>query len=71
MLGIISTAGFGLVAILLLFVDATALGWRLFYIVALVPLGVVAYLRRNLRETWAFGAAAAAARLQQSWWPRS
>ena len=28
--GIISTAGFGLVAILLLFVDATALGWRLF-----------------------------------------
>ena len=70
LLGIISTAGFGLVAILLLFVDATPLGWRLFYVVALVPLGVVAYLRRNLRETRAFGAAAAAARLQQSWWPR-
>jgi putative MFS transporter len=70
LLGIISTAGFGLVAILLLFVDATPLGWRLFYVVALLPLGVVAYLRRNLRETRAFGAAAAAARLQRSWWPR-
>lgn len=70
LLGIISTAGFGLVAILLLFVDSTPLGWRLFYVVALVPLAVVAYLRRNLRETRAFGAAAAAARVQQTWWPR-
>lgn len=69
LLGVISTAGFGLVAILLLFVDSTSLGWRLFYVVALLPLGVVTYLRRNLRETSAFDSAAANARLQRSWWP--
>ena len=58
MLGIISTAGFGLVAVLLLAVDSTPLGWRLFYVVALAPLLVVIYLRRNLSETTAFSVAA-------------
>ena len=70
LLGIISMTGFGLVAALLLAADATPLGWRLFYVVALVPLGVVMYLRRNLRETEAFGVAAAGERLQQTWIPR-
>ena len=70
MLGIISTAGFGLVALLLLAVDSTPLGWRLFYVVALVPLAVVIYLRRNLNETKAYTVAAAADRVRQPWWPR-
>ena len=69
MLGIISNAGFGLVALLLLVVDSTPLGWRLFYVVALVPLGVVVYLRRNLGETTAFAAAARGGRVAQPWWP--
>ena len=69
MLGIISTAGFGLVAILLLLVDQTPLGWRLFYLVALVPLAVVIYLRRNLSETRAYALAAATDRVHRSWWP--
>ena len=69
MLGIISTAGFGLVALLLLAVDSTPLGWRLFYVVALVPLAVVIYLRRNLAETKAYAVAAAADRVRQPWWP--
>lgn len=69
MLGIISTAGFGLVALLLLAVDHTPLGWRLFYIAALVPLGVVIYLRRNLSETTAYQVAAGHNRVQQPWWP--
>lgn len=70
LLGILSTGGFGLVALLLLVADATPLGWRIFYVTALVPLGVVAVLRRRLRETRAFGVANAEARLQQTWWPR-
>ena len=70
MLGIISTAGFGLVALLLLAVDSTPLGWRLFYVVALVPLAVVIYLRRNLAETRAYAVAAAADRVRQPWWPQ-
>ena len=70
MLGIISTAGFGLVAILLLGADSTPLGWRLFYVVALVPLAVVIYLRRNLAETQAFAVAVAADRVRQPWWPQ-
>ena len=70
MLGIISTAGFGLVALLLLAVDSTPLGWRLFYVVALVPLAIVIYLRRNLAETRAYAVAAAADRVRQPWWPQ-
>jgi MFS family permease len=42
----------------------------LFYVVALVPLAIVTYLRRNLKETRAFGAAMALARVQHSWWPQ-
>jgi MFS family permease len=69
-LGVISGIGFGAVAGLLLLVPHTPLGWRLFYIVALVPLLLVAYLRRNLRETRAFIVARAEHRLQPSFWPR-
>ena len=69
MLGIISTAGFGLVALLLLVVDSTPLGWRLFYVVALVPLAVVIYLRRNLSETAAYQVAAQHGRVARPWWP--
>jgi MFS family permease len=70
MLGIISTGGFGLVALLLLAVDSTPLGWRLFYVVALVPLAVVVYLRRNLAETRAYALAAQQERVHRSWWPQ-
>ena len=69
-LGVISGIGFGLVAALLLLVPHTPLGWRLFYVVALVPLILVAYLRRNLRETRAFSVARAEHRLQTTFWPR-
>ena len=69
LLGILSTTGFGLVALLLLVVDSTPLGWRLFYVVALVPLAVVVYLRRNLSETKAYGVARATSRVQAAWWP--
>ena len=69
MLGVISTAGFGLVALLLLVVDETPLGWRLFYVVALLPLAVVVYLRRNLAETTAFTVAAGSGRVSTPWWP--
>ena len=69
MLGIISTAGFGLVALLLLAVDSTPLGWRLFYVVALLPLVVVIYLRRNLAETTAYAVAAGTGRVAKPWWP--
>jgi putative MFS transporter len=69
LLGIISMSGFGMVALLLLAVDATPLGWRIFYVAALVPLGVVAYLRRNLRETSAFAVADTEARLQRTLLP--
>lgn len=70
LLGVLSTAGFGLVALLMLVVDRTPLGWRLFYVVALVPLAVVIYLRRNLAETQAYTLAAAQQRVRQPWWPQ-
>ena len=69
LLGILSTTGFGLVALLLLAVDSTPLGWRLFYVVALLPLAVVVYLRRNLGETQAYVVADRAERVQRSWVP--
>lgn len=69
MLGIISTTGFGLVALLLLVVDSTPLGWRLFYVVALLPLAVVIYLRRNLSETTAFAVATQRGSVRRPWWP--
>jgi MFS family permease len=69
-LGIISGLGYGAVAGLLLVVPLTPLDWRLFYIVALLPLGVAAYLRRQLPETRAFVTAKAENRLQTTLWPR-
>ncbi|HET7651982.1 MAG TPA: MFS transporter [Acidimicrobiales bacterium] len=69
MLGIIAMAGFGLVALMLLVVPATPLGWRVLYVAALPPLLVVAWLRRSLRETTAFEVAAADDRVQSSFWP--
>jgi MFS family permease len=69
-LGIISGLGYGAVAGLLLLVPLTPLDWRLFYIVALVPLGIAAYLRRHLPETRAYQVAQAQHRVQTTLWPR-
>lgn len=69
-LGVLSGIGFGAAGVMLLAVPHTPLDWRLLYLVALVPLGVVAYLRRNLRETTAFVTARGEGRLQKSFWPR-
>jgi len=69
-LGWLSTTGPGAVALLLLLVPLTPLGWRLFYVFALVPLVVVAWLRRRLRETAAFRVAAERERIQIAFWPR-
>lgn len=70
LLGWIATVGPGAVAVLILVVDRTPLGWRIFYVFALVPLAIVAWLRRRLRETRAFEVAAAERRLQVSLLPR-
>ena len=69
-LGVVSGAGFGAVGGLIVLVPLTSLGWRLFYLVSLIPLGIVVYLRRNLRETRAFETARGEHRLQTSFWPR-
>jgi MFS family permease len=69
-LGVAAGAGFGAVGLLMLLIPLTALGWRLFYLFALIPLMIVVYLRRNLRETRAFVAARDEHRLQSSFWPR-
>ena len=69
-LGIISGLGYGAVAGLLLVAPLTPLDWRLFYVVALAPLGVAAVLRRRLPETRAFRTARAQSRVQTSLWPR-
>jgi MFS family permease len=69
-LGIISGIGYGAVAGMLLLIPLTPLDWRLFYLVALVPLGIAAFLRRGLPETRAFVAARAEHRLQGSFVPR-
>ena len=69
LLGIIAMTGFGLVAVMLLLVPHTPLGWRILYVAALPPLAAVAWLRRNLRETKAFTVAQDHARVQTSFWP--
>lgn len=69
-LGWISLTGPALVAVLLVVVPLTPLDWRLFYLVALVPLVVVAWLRRRLGETTAFKVAAAERRVQERFWPQ-
>lgn len=68
--GMVSFLGPGLAALALLAVPLTALDWRTFYLVALPPLLVVAYLRRNLRETTAFDVARGEERLQPSLIPQ-
>lgn len=70
LLGGIGMAGFGVVAVMLLAVPHTPLGWRLLYVAALPPLLAVAWLRRTLRETQAFTVAQSAERVQTSFWPR-
>jgi SHS family lactate transporter-like MFS transporter len=69
LLGIIAMAGFGLVAMMLLLVPHTPLGWRALYVAALPPLLLVAWLRRNLRETQAFTVAQEEERVQATFWP--
>jgi MFS family permease len=69
LLGIIAMTGFGLVALMLLIVPLTPLDWRILYLAALPPLVLVAWLRRNLRETKAFTVAQDEARVQTSFWP--
>lgn len=69
LLGIIAMTGFGLVAGMLLVVPHTPLDWRILYVAALPPLLLVAWLRRNLRETQAFTVAASEERVQSSFWP--
>ena len=69
-LGIIAGLGYGAVAGLLLVAPLTPLDWRLFYVVALLPLAVAAYLRRQLPETRAFLTAKAQNRVQATLWPR-
>lgn len=70
LLGIIGTAGPGLAAAMLLFVEETPLGWRLFYVTMIGPLVIVMFLRRNLTETHAFGIALTERRLQPTWLPK-
>jgi len=69
LLGTIAMAGFGLVAMMLLVVPHTPLGWRILYVAALPPLVLVAWLRRSLRETTAFTVAQETERVQTSFWP--
>lgn len=69
-LGIVSGLGYGAVAGLLLIAPLTPLDWRLFYLVALAPLGLAAYLRRRLPETRCFAVAKAQNRVQTTLWPR-
>jgi putative MFS transporter len=70
LVGLISFLGPGLAALALLAVPLTSLEWRIFYVVALPPLLVVAYLRRNLAETMAFSVARTEQRIQPSLIPR-
>jgi MFS family permease len=69
LLGVIAMSGFGLVAMMLLVVPLTPLDWRILYVAALPPLLLVAWLRRNLRETMAFTVAQSEERVQTSFWP--
>jgi len=69
LLGFISQIGFGFAALLIPLVRHTALGWRLYYLLALAPLFVVGVLRRNIPETTAFDIAAAEDRVQEGWIP--
>jgi MFS family permease len=70
LVGVISFLGPGLTALAILAVPLTPLDWRIFYVVALPPLLVIAYLRRNLGETTAFSVARTDERLHPSLIPR-
>jgi len=70
LVGVISFLGPGLTALALLLVPLTPLDWRIFYLIALPPLLVIAYLRRNLGETTAFSVARTEDRIQPRLIPR-
>ena len=70
LMGWIATIGPGAVAVLLLLVPLTPLDWRIFYVFALLPLAIVAWLRRSLGETRAFQVAAAEQRIQPTLRPQ-
>jgi putative MFS transporter len=70
LVGVISFLGPGLTALAILAVPLTPLDWRIFYVIALPPLFVIAYLRRNLGETTAFSVAQTEDRLQPRLIPR-
>jgi MFS family permease len=70
LVGLVSFLGPGLAALALLAVPLTSLDWRIFYVVALPPLAVVAYLRRNLAETTAFSVARSEERIEPRLIPR-
>ncbi|HZA88671.1 MAG TPA: MFS transporter [Solirubrobacterales bacterium] len=70
LVGVISFLGPGLTALAILAVPLTPLDWRIFYVIALPPLFVIAYLRRNLGETTAFSVARTEERLQPALIPR-
>ena len=50
----LSGYGFALAAVLFAFIDVVPFGWRALYLVALVPLLIIARLRRNFPETHRF-----------------
>lgn len=65
MLGMIAgTSGAAVLALQLVAHAVGDWGWRLFYAFALVPLAIVAWLRRNFEETRAFKMAAESERVQ-------
>jgi MFS family permease len=70
LVGLISFLGPGLTALAILLVPLTPLDWRIFYLIALPPLFVIAYLRRNLGETKAFSVAETEDRIQPTLIPR-
>jgi putative MFS transporter len=70
LVGVISFLGPGLTALALLLVPLTPLDWRIFYLIALPPLFVIAYLRRSLGETTAFSVARTEDRIQPTLIPR-
>ncbi|MGI8633656.1 MAG: MFS transporter [Solirubrobacterales bacterium] len=70
LLGLVSAFGPAFASLLLLAVPHTPLGWRLFYVAAIAPLIIVAYLRRNLAETEAFTVARDDGRIEPGLLPR-
>jgi len=72
LLGMVSGLGAGGLILMKIVVDQVpgTQGWRLFYLFALLPLAIVAWLRRNFKETRAFTAAKESQRVQHSFWPQ-